>query len=58
MCLDTNEYNTIFGCVSAKGVRENLETTYEGTDCIKESTIYIASQEYDLFQMEKKETVT
>ncbi|CAA0827395.1 Unknown protein [Striga hermonthica] len=55
--LDAAEYNRISGCESAKEIWEKFETTYEGTDKVKESKINQQLRYYELFEMKEGESI-
>ena len=56
--LDSNEFNRISTCNSAKEIWDRLEVTHEGTNQVKESKINILVHKYELFTMEQTETIT
>ncbi|CAA0827393.1 Unknown protein [Striga hermonthica] len=55
--LDASEYNRISECESAKEIWEKLETTYEGTDKVKDSKINQQLRYYELFEMNEGESI-
>ena len=55
--LDTNEFNRISSCRSAKEIWDKLVVTYEGTGQVKETKISIFTRQYELFKMNPTETV-
>ncbi|XP_055961809.1 uncharacterized protein LOC130015514 [Mercurialis annua] len=55
--LDAFEYNRIRGFSTAKDAWEKLETTFEGTDEVKESKINMLKRQYELFQMQPNESI-
>ena len=56
--LDTNKFNEILGCISAKKIWDKLEVTYEGTNQVKETRINILVHRYELFQIEQNESIS
>ena len=56
--LDTNEFNQIFVCTSAKEIWDTLEVTHEGTNQVKESKINMLVHKYELFKMKPTESIT
>ena len=44
--LDTNEFNRILGCISAKEIWNKLEVTYEGANQVKETRINMLVHRY------------
>ncbi|WP_375618919.1 hypothetical protein, partial [Bartonella sp. AC134YNZD] len=51
--IDSNEYNKISGCDTAKEMWDKLEVMHVGTNLVKESKINMLTREYELFKMEK-----
>ena len=56
--LDSNEYNRIPGCDSAKEIQDNLIITHEGSNQVKESKIDILVHSYELFKMHENESIS
>ena len=56
--LDINEFNRISDCETAKEIQYKLEVTHEGTNQVKESKISILVYRYELFKMERNETIS
>ena len=55
--LDANEFNRITSCKTAKEIWHKLEVTYEGTSQVKETKINIFTRQYELFKMNKNESI-
>ncbi|KAL4303104.1 hypothetical protein GQ457_10G004940 [Hibiscus cannabinus] len=56
--LRLDEYAKISSCTSAKEIWENLETTYEGTNDVKETKIQLLNLSYENFKLEPDEDIT
>ena len=56
--LDTNEFNRISICMSAKKIWDRLEVTHEGNNQVKKSKINMLVHKYELFKMEREESIT
>lgn len=55
--LDRNEYNRISCCKSAKEIWDKLEVTHEGTSQVKKDKISMLIHQYELFKMNKGESI-
>ena len=56
--LDTNEFNQISVCTSAKEIWDTLEVIHEKTNQVKESKINILVHKYELFRIEPNESIS
>ncbi|KAK8585731.1 hypothetical protein V6N13_050703 [Hibiscus sabdariffa] len=56
--LGPDEYAKMSSCTSAKEIWEKLETTYEGTNDVKETKIGLLNLSYENFKMEPDEEIT
>ena len=56
--LGPNIYSKMLSCKSAKEVWDSLETTYEGTNDVKETKIGHLNLNYENFKMEPDEDIT
>ena len=56
--LDQNEFNRISFCNTASDIWQSLEVIHEGTDRVKEAKVSSLVRKYELFRMEKNETIT
>jgi len=55
--LDTNEYNRICACETAKQIWDKLVVTYEGMRQVRETKINMFVHQYELFKMQPNETI-
>ena len=55
--VDTNEYNRIFACDTAKQIWNKLIVTYEGISQVWETKMNMYVHQYELFKMEVDESV-
>ncbi|GAV59067.1 LOW QUALITY PROTEIN: UBN2 domain-containing protein, partial [Cephalotus follicularis] len=55
--INSNEFNRVSSCVSAKEMWDRLEVTYEGTNQIKEAKINMLAHEYETFTMHDNEDI-
>jgi hypothetical protein len=55
--LCREEYDRIMECKTAQEMWNTLQTHHEGTKCIKEKRIDIDIRKFELFEMQKDETV-
>ena len=55
LCL--KEFNQVLTCKTAKEMWDKLKVTHEGINQVKETKINILVHEYELFTMEKNETI-
>ncbi|WP_375619070.1 hypothetical protein, partial [Bartonella sp. AC134YNZD] len=51
--IDSNDYNKITSCDTAKEMWDKFEVMHAGTNLVKESEINMLTREYELFKMEK-----
>ncbi|KAL4387995.1 hypothetical protein GQ457_09G018890 [Hibiscus cannabinus] len=56
--LGPDEYAKMSSCTSAKEIWDKLETTYEGTNDVKETQIGLLNLSYENFKMESDEEIT
>ena len=56
--LDSNEFNRISICESAKEIWDTLMVCHEGTSQVKESKINLYVHDYEMFQMNDNETIS
>ena len=56
--LDSNEFNRVSACETAKEIWDKLEVTHEGTSQVKESKIDLLVHKYELFKMLPNESIT
>ena len=56
--LGPDIYSKMSSCTSAKEVWDSLETTYEGTNDVKETKIGLLNLNYENFKMEPNEDIT
>jgi len=55
--LNSDEFFRVSQCVLAKEMWDILEVTHEGTNNVKRSRKHAIIQEYEMFRMQKRETV-
>ncbi|GAV67543.1 DUF4219 domain-containing protein/UBN2 domain-containing protein [Cephalotus follicularis] len=55
--INSNEFNRISSCVSAKETWDRLEVTYEGTNQVKEAKINMLVHEYEMCNMHDNEDI-
>ncbi|XP_068504123.1 uncharacterized protein [Phaseolus vulgaris] len=55
--LSCDEFFRVSQCSSAKEMRDILEVTHEGTNDVKRARKHVLIQEYELYRMEKGETI-
>ncbi|GAV70627.1 UBN2 domain-containing protein [Cephalotus follicularis] len=55
--INSNDFNRISSCISAKEMWDRLEVTYEGTNQVKEAKISILVHEYEMFTMNENEDI-
>ncbi|GAV77203.1 UBN2 domain-containing protein, partial [Cephalotus follicularis] len=55
--INSNDFNRISSCVSAKEMWDRLEVTYEGTNQVKEAKISILVHDYEMFTMNENEDI-
>ena len=56
--LNATEFNRISTCKTAKEIWDKLKVTHEGTTQVKESKIALLSNQYEMFKMLDKESIT
>ena len=56
--LNATEFNRISTCKTAKEIWDKLKVTYDGTTQVKESKIALLSNQYEMFKMLEKESIT
>ena len=56
--LGSDIYSKMSSCTSTKEVWDSLETTYEGTNDMKETKIGLLNLSYENFKMEPDEDIT
>ena len=55
--IGQDEFNRFSACESAKEIWDFLDTAHEGTEQVKESTIYMLTSQYENFKMREGETI-
>ncbi|GAV61075.1 DUF4219 domain-containing protein/UBN2 domain-containing protein [Cephalotus follicularis] len=55
--INSNDFNRISSCNSAKEMWDRLEVTYEGTNQVKETKISMLVHEYEMFTMNENEDI-
>lgn len=55
--LGRHEHNCVMGCNIVKQIWNLLEVTHEGTNEVKRLKIDLLMNQYELFQMNPKETI-
>ncbi|GAV75152.1 DUF4219 domain-containing protein/UBN2 domain-containing protein, partial [Cephalotus follicularis] len=55
--INSNDFNRISSCISAKEMWDRLEVTYEGTNQVKEAKISMLVHDYEMFTMNKNEDI-
>ncbi|GAV60838.1 UBN2 domain-containing protein, partial [Cephalotus follicularis] len=56
--LNSNEFNRVSSCATAKEMRDRLEVTYEGTNQVKDAKINMLVREYEMFSMKENENIS
>ncbi|GAV58426.1 zf-CCHC domain-containing protein/DUF4219 domain-containing protein/UBN2 domain-containing protein, partial [Cephalotus follicularis] len=56
--LNSNEFNRVSSCATAKEIRDRLEVTYEGTNQVKDAKINMLVREYEMFSMKENENIS
>ena len=56
--LSCDEFSRVSQCTSAKEMWDILEVTHEGTNDVKRARKHALIQEYELFRMQKGETIS
>ncbi|GAV57119.1 UBN2 domain-containing protein, partial [Cephalotus follicularis] len=55
--INSNDFNRISSCISAKKMWDRLEVTYEGTNQVKEVKISMLVYDYEMFTMNGNEDI-
>ncbi|GAV61486.1 zf-CCHC domain-containing protein/UBN2 domain-containing protein, partial [Cephalotus follicularis] len=55
--INSNEFNRVSPCMSAKEMWDRLEVTYEGTNQVKEAKINMLVHEYEMFTIHDNEDI-
>ncbi|VFQ70216.1 unnamed protein product [Cuscuta campestris] len=55
--VNSDDYQKISCCTTAKEMWDKLEITYEGTDQVREAKIDFLTHEYELFRMKENEKI-
>ncbi|GAV57810.1 DUF4219 domain-containing protein/UBN2 domain-containing protein, partial [Cephalotus follicularis] len=55
--INSNYFNRVFSCISAKDMWDRLEGTYEGTNQVKEAKIIMLFQDNEMFTMHENEDI-
>ncbi|GAV60342.1 UBN2 domain-containing protein [Cephalotus follicularis] len=55
--INSNDFNRISSCISAKEMWDRLEVTYEGTNQVKEAKISMLVHEYEMFTMNENKDI-
>ncbi|GAV58509.1 UBN2 domain-containing protein, partial [Cephalotus follicularis] len=55
--INSNDFNIVSSCVSAKEMWDRLEVTYEGTNQVKEVKISMLVHDYEMFTMNENEDI-
>ncbi|GAV84579.1 zf-CCHC domain-containing protein/DUF4219 domain-containing protein/UBN2 domain-containing protein [Cephalotus follicularis] len=55
--INSNDFNKISSCISAKEMWDRLEVTYKGTNQVKEAKISMLGHEYEMFTMNENEDI-
>lgn len=56
--LDSNEFNRISTCKTAKEIWDKLAIVHEGTNQVKESKINMLTRDYEMFCVQPNESIT
>ncbi|GAV84627.1 UBN2 domain-containing protein, partial [Cephalotus follicularis] len=56
--LNSNEFNRVSLCATAKPMWNRLEVTYEGTNQVKDAKINMLVREYEMFSMKENENIS
>ncbi|GAV62619.1 zf-CCHC domain-containing protein/UBN2 domain-containing protein [Cephalotus follicularis] len=56
--LNSNEFNRVLSCATAKEMWDRLEVTYEGTNQVKDAKINMLVREYEMFSMKENENIS
>ncbi|GAV73189.1 DUF4219 domain-containing protein/UBN2 domain-containing protein [Cephalotus follicularis] len=55
--LNSNEFNRVSSCATAKEMWDRLEVTYEGTNQVKDAKINMLVREYEMFSMKENQNI-
>ncbi|GAV68052.1 zf-CCHC domain-containing protein/DUF4219 domain-containing protein/UBN2 domain-containing protein [Cephalotus follicularis] len=55
--LNSNEFNRVSSCATAKEMWDRLEVTYEGTNQVNDAKINMLVREYEMFSMKENENI-
>jgi len=55
--ISPNEYSRFSSCATAKAIWDSLELAYEGTSQVKNYRISMLMQQYEMFTMNKDESI-
>ncbi|GAV62603.1 UBN2 domain-containing protein [Cephalotus follicularis] len=55
--INSNDFNRVSSCISAKKIWDRLKVTYEGTNQVKEAKLSMLVHEYEMFIMYKNEDI-
>ncbi|GAV84321.1 DUF4219 domain-containing protein/UBN2 domain-containing protein, partial [Cephalotus follicularis] len=55
--INSNDFNRVSSCVSAKEMWDRLEVTYEGTNQVKKAKISILVHDYEMFTINENEDI-
>ncbi|GAV60778.1 UBN2 domain-containing protein, partial [Cephalotus follicularis] len=55
--INSNDFNRISSCISAKEMWDRLEVIYEGTNQVKEAKVSMLVHEYEMFTMNENEDI-
>ncbi|GAV73059.1 UBN2 domain-containing protein, partial [Cephalotus follicularis] len=56
--FNSNEFNRVSSCATAKEMWDRLEVTYEGTNQVKDAKINMLVREYEMFSMKENENIS
>ncbi|GAV85618.1 UBN2 domain-containing protein, partial [Cephalotus follicularis] len=56
--LNSNKFNSVSSCATAKEMWDRLEVTYEGTNQVKDAKINMLVREYEMFSMKENENIS
>ncbi|GAV70938.1 zf-CCHC domain-containing protein/DUF4219 domain-containing protein/UBN2 domain-containing protein [Cephalotus follicularis] len=56
--LNSNEFNIVSSCATAKEMWDRLKVTYEGTNQVKDAKINMLVKEYEMFSMKETENIS
>ncbi|GAV76203.1 UBN2 domain-containing protein, partial [Cephalotus follicularis] len=55
--INSNDFNRVSSCISAKEIWDRLKVTYEGTNQVKEDKISMLVHDYEMFTMNENEDI-